>query len=171
MTTTRADQGGNKWNGTCQIALFRDRKPDWEAFADSMEEGYRRAQHRYIGSGASGKPDPRAIPPGNFTLSIMYVAPGQGNAAHTHEVEEVFFVLQGHLQVFWDDAEGLRQETRLGPWDCVLAPQDVVHGFHNDGLEPCYLQVMLGKAAPDLMGYADAGLQQRRDSHLKSAGD
>ena len=170
MTTPKVDQRGDKWGGTCHIALFRDRKADWQAFADAMEDPYRRAQHRYIGSGASGKPDPLAIPPGNFTLSIMYVEPGQGNAAHTHEVEEVFFVLQGHLLVFWDDAEGLRHESRLGPWDCALAPPDVVHGFHNDGLEACYLQVMLGKAAPDLMGYADAELQQRRDSHLQTTG-
>jgi hypothetical protein len=28
------------------------------------------------------------------------------------------------------------------------------------------LQVMLGKAQPALMSYADAGLQQRRDEHL-----
>ena len=43
-----------------------------------------------------------------FTLSIMYVEPGQGNAAHTHEVEEVFFVLQGFLDVFVEDENGKR---------------------------------------------------------------
>jgi len=30
----------------------------------------------------------------------MFVNPGEGNASHTHEVEEVFFVLKGHLKVF-----------------------------------------------------------------------
>jgi hypothetical protein len=34
------------------------------------------------------------------------------------------------------------------------------------GLEPAYLQVMLGKAQPALMSYADADLQRRRDEHL-----
>ena len=156
------------WGDTCYIALFRDRKADWEAFADARLPGYRRAQHRYIGAGASGKAaDPLAIAPGNFTLSIMYVPVGEGNAPHTHEVEEVFFVLQGHLQVFWDDAQGQRHQERLGPWDCVLCPPNVVHGFHNDGLEPCYMQVMLGKAAPELMTYADTALQQQRDAHLR----
>jgi mannose-6-phosphate isomerase-like protein (cupin superfamily) len=29
----------------------------------------------------------------------MYVPVGEGNAPHTHEVEEVFFILQGHLTV------------------------------------------------------------------------
>ena len=168
MSTTSDKTATGVWEHTCPVALFRDRKADWEAFADARVPGYRRAQHRYIGTGASGKADPLSITPGNFTLSIMYVPVGEGNAPHTHEVEEVFFVLQGHMQVFWDDAQGNRHEARLGPWDCVLCPPNVVHGFHNDGLEPCYMQVMLGKAAPDLMTYADAALQQDRDAHLRS---
>src|ERR1700704_467433 len=71
-----------------QIARFVDRQPDWDAFADARVDGYRRAQHRYIGAGASGKSDPRAIAAEHFTLSVMFVPPGQRNAAHTHEVEE-----------------------------------------------------------------------------------
>ena len=157
-----------RWEHKSYIALFGDRKPDWNAFANAMVDGYRRAQHHFIGSSASGKPDPRAIPLGNFTLSILYVPVGEGNASHTHEVEEVFFVLRGHLLVFWDDAEGQRHEARLGPWDCAQAPPGVAHGFQNDSLEPCYLQVMLGKAAPDFMTYTDASLQQRRDAHLQT---
>ena len=168
MSTVANKKDTGVWGETCPVALFRQRKPDWNAFADASQPGYRRAQHRYIGAGASGKADPLSIPPGNFTLSIMYVPVGEGNAAHTHEVEEVFFVLQGHVQVFWDDENGERQETRLGPWDCVLCPPNVVHGFHNDSLEPCYMQVMLGKPAPDLMTYADSSLQQQRDAHLQA---
>ena len=54
--------------------------------------------HRFIGAGGSGKHgDTTVIPAAQFTLSIMFVEPGQGNAAHTHEVEECFFVLQGFL--------------------------------------------------------------------------
>ncbi len=78
------------------IGRFRDKIPDWAAFEDAKIEGYRRAQHRFIGAGGSGKhDDPTVIPARAFTLSMMYVLPGQGNAPHTHEVEEVFFVLQG----------------------------------------------------------------------------
>ena len=96
----------------------------------------------------------------------MFVPPGQGNAAHTHEVEEVFFVLDGKLKVFFEDSAGNRVETVLGRWDCVLAPAGVIHGFENVGLEPTYLQVMLGRANPELMNYADDGLQAHRDAHL-----
>jgi mannose-6-phosphate isomerase-like protein (cupin superfamily) len=149
-----------------QVARFVDRRGDWDAFADARVDGYRRAQHRFIGSGASGKPDPSVIPADHFTLSVMFVPPGQGNAAHTHEVEEVFFILQGKVLVFVEDEAGGRAEATLGPWDCVSCPAGVVHGFQNVGLEPAYLQVMLGKARPDLMTYKDAGLQQRRDVHL-----
>jgi len=152
-----------------QVARFVDRVPDWNAFADARVEGYRRAQHRFIGPGASGKSDGRFIPADHFTLSIMFVPPGQGNAAHTHEVEEVFFVLRGQVRVFFEDGAGHRVETVLGPWDCVSCPANVVHGYENAGLEAAYLQVMLGKGRPELMQYADSGLQARRDDHLRSA--
>jgi len=151
------------------VARFRDRKPDWEAFEDAKIEGWKRAQHRFIGAGGSGKhDDPDAIPAGNFTLSIMYVEPGQGNAPHTHEVEEIFFVLQGMLDVFVEDEDGHRLTTRLGPWECVACPPGVIHGYDNASLEPVYFQVMLGRGKPDTMGYADDGLFQHRDSHLKA---
>src|SRR5215510_7043722 len=52
-----------------RVARFVDRQPDWDAFADARVEGFRRAQHRYIGSGASGKADTRAIAAEQFTLS------------------------------------------------------------------------------------------------------
>src|SRR2546427_2439887 len=152
-----------------RVARFVDRLPDWDAFADARVEGYRRAQHRYIGAGASGKTDARAIPAEQFTLSVMFVPPGQGNASHTHEVEEVFFILDGKVKVFFEDGAGRREETVLGRWDCVSAPAGVLHGFENVGLEPAYLQVMLGRARPDLMSYADPALQAKRDVHLGAA--
>ncbi len=152
------------------VARFRDRKPDWAAFEDAKIEGYKRAQHRFIGAGGSGKHgDPDAIPARNFTLSIMFVNPGQGNAAHTHEVEEIFFVLQGFLDVFVEDESSRRIEARLGPWDCIACPPGVIHGYENRSLEPVYFQVMLGRARPEAMGYADDSLFNRREAHLQAS--
>ena len=149
------------------IVRFVDRKPDWSAFADALVEGYRRAQLRFIGN-TSRKPGGSSfIPAKHFTLNVMYVPPGQGNASHTHEVEEVFFVLEGILTVFFEDETGRRLDVQLGPWDCVSCPAGVIHGYQNDGLEPVYLQVLAGAARPELMGYADADLWARRDAHLK----
>ena len=96
----------------------------------------------------------------------MYVEPGQGNAAHTHEVEECFFVLQGFLDVFVEDESGKRLTTRLGPWECISCPAGVIHGYQNDSLGPVYFQVMLGRGKPETMGYADDDLYKRRDAHL-----
>src|SRR6266508_4381077 len=136
------------------VGRFRDKKPDWASFEDAKIEGYKRAQHRFIGAGGSGKHgDPTVIPAKNFTLSIMYVEPGQGNAAHTHEVE---------------DESGKRITTRLGPWECISCPAGVIHGYQNDSLGPVYFQVMIGRAKPDTMGYADDELYKRRDAHLKA---
>jgi mannose-6-phosphate isomerase-like protein (cupin superfamily) len=152
-----------------QVGRFRDKKPDWNAFADAKIEGYKRAQHRFIGAGGSGKhADPEAIPAGAFTLSIMYVEPGQGNAAHTHEVEECFFVLQGMLSVFVEDEHGNRADTRLSGWECISCPAGVVHGYVNDSLEPVYFITMLGKSKPDAMGYVDDDLYAGRAAHLKA---
>ena len=151
------------------VGRFKEKKGDWAAFEDAKIEGYKRAQHRFIGAGGSGKHnDPTVIPAGNFTLSIMYVPVGQGNAAHTHEVEECFFVLQGHLDVFVEDESGKRITTRLGPWECISAPAGVIHGFQNDSLEPVYFQVMLGRGRPEAMGYADEALFKRNEAHLKA---
>lgn len=152
------------------VGRFRERTPDWNAFEDAKLEGFKRAQHRFIGAGGSGKTsDTSVIPARGFTLSIMFVPPGQGNAAHTHEVEEVFFVLKGFLDVFFEDESGERVWSRLGPWECAACPPGVIHGYENRSLEPVYFQVMLGRAAPELMGYSDAQLFTRRDGHLQSA--
>jgi oxalate decarboxylase/phosphoglucose isomerase-like protein (cupin superfamily) len=151
------------------VARFADRRADWAAFEDAKLEGYKRAQHRFIGAGGSGKHnDASVIPAGNFTLSIMFVPPGQGNAAHTHEVEECFFVLQGYLDVFVEDENGRKITKRLGPWECISCPPGVIHGYDNNSLEPVYFQVMLGRGKPETMGYSDDELYKRRDQHLKA---
>ena len=148
-------------------ARFADIKPVWDVFDDAKVAGYRRAQYRYIGQ-TLGKPDIKFIPAGATRLSIMYVPPGEGNAPHTHPVEEVFFVLRGTLMVFLEEEDGRRLELNLGPWDCISCPAGVIHGYQNDSLEPVYFQVMIGRGKPETMGYADEDLYKRRDAHLKA---
>ena len=105
------------------VGRFSEKRADWAAFEDAKIEGYKRAQHRFIGAGGSGKHgDPTVIPAGNFTLSIMYVPVGQGNAAHTHEVEECFFVLQGHLDVFVEDESRQAHHHAARPVGVHLLP-------------------------------------------------
>src|SRR5262249_49511340 len=53
---------------TRYVGRFRDKVPDWAAFEDAKIEGYKRAQHRFIGAGGSGKhDDPSVLPARNFT--------------------------------------------------------------------------------------------------------
>ena len=139
------------------ILRFGDRQADWAAFEDAKIEGYRRAQRRFIGGGGSGKhADPNAVPAGGFTLSVMFVPAGQGSLSHTHEVEEVFFVLQGSLRVFLEDDQGRRLSVVLGQWDCLACPAGVIHGYINDSEADVYFQVMLGKGRPETPAYASS---------------
>jgi mannose-6-phosphate isomerase-like protein (cupin superfamily) len=146
---------------------FKDVLPDWKAFADSQIEGKRRAQHRLIGGGGSGKhDDPDVIPAGAFTLSVMFLPPGQGGSAHTHEVEEVFFVLTGVLTVFIEDEAGRRISKRIGPWECVCCPAGVPHGFLNEGVEGAYFQTLIGSGRPGAVGFTDSVIYRAEEEKL-----
>lgn len=138
------------------VRHFRDTKADWNAFADAQLEGRRRGQHRFIGGGGSGKhDDPEVIPPGHFTLSVMQMPPGQGASAHTHEVEEVLFVLEGELTVTIEDRQGNFSSRVLRKWDCIACPAGVPHGFFNTGTVDTFVQVMIGAGRPGPVGYSD----------------
>jgi len=75
------------------------------------------------------------------------------------------------VKVFFEDGAGGRAEAVLGRWDCVSAPANVIHGFENVGLEPAYLQVMLGRARPDLMTYATPRCRRAVTPTWQSGGD
>ncbi len=137
------------------VRRYQDITPDWDAFADSQIEGRRRAQFRFIGAGGSGKPDPEAIPPRDFTLSIMRVPPGQGGSAHTHEVEEAFICLEGELTVFYETLDGKRVSAKLGKYDVASCPPGIPHGFHNDGQVDVLMQTIVGAGKPGPVGYVD----------------
>ena len=137
-------------------ARFSKIEPDWNAFADSQLEGRKRGQYRFICAGGSGKHnDGSFIPAGGFTLSVMVLPPGQGGSAHSHEVEEAFFVLDGEMTVFLQDKQGREARTVLKKWECISCPAGVLHGFVNESQAPCHVQIMVGKGKPGPVGYAD----------------
>ena len=151
------------------VARFKERTADWNAYADAAFEGWKRARYQFIGN-TNGGTEKDVIPQGGFTMSIMEVPPNQGNAAHTHEIEEVFFCLKGELTVFFEAEDGTRKEVVLGPWDCVSCPRGVVHGYQNNGKETLWLMVMLGKSGKtELLGYSDPKLFENRGAHLRKA--
>src|SRR5258705_13899154 len=73
------------------VARFTERRADWDAFADARVEGFKRAQHRFIGSGAPGKTGAPGIPAQHFTLSVMFIPPRPGNPPPPPREEKGFF--------------------------------------------------------------------------------
>lgn len=151
-----------------RVVRYGELEPDWDAFADSRIEGRRRGQFRLIGAGGSGKPDANALPAGGFTLSIMILPPGQGGSAHTHEVEEAFFVLDGELTVFFQDDDGNQAATRLGKYDAVSCPAGIPHGFMNEGSENVLMQTMIGAGKPGPIGFIDDEIYTEEVDRLAS---
>ena len=151
-----------------RVVHYHDLEADWDAFADSQVEGRRRGQFRLIGAGGSGKPDPNALPAGGFTLSIMILPPGQGGSAHTHEVEEAFFVLEGELTVFFDDEDGNRASAKLGKYDTVSCPPGIPHGFINEGTEDVLMQTMIGTGKPGPVAFIDDSIYEEEIARLAS---
>ena len=84
-----------EWMQT-RIARFKGRKYDWDAlkFQADYDPKYRRAQMRYIGTGATGvKDDTNTIPAEHFTFSTMVLPAKCEGPLHVHDdVEEVFLV-------------------------------------------------------------------------------
>ncbi len=82
-----------------RIARFEGRKYDWNAlkFQADFDPKYRRAQMRYIGTGATGvASDTNTVPAEHFTFSTMVLPSKCEGPLHLHDdVEEVFFMLKG----------------------------------------------------------------------------
>jgi mannose-6-phosphate isomerase-like protein (cupin superfamily) len=131
------------------IGRHADKVPDWDAFPASRgfpELG--RSQIRYIGAGGSPKvDDPGTIAPDHFTVSMVHQPVGNYGAAHAHEVEESFLVLEGVLTVGWE-WDGKVVLARLGPRDMILHATGRPHGFRNDGNVPVLMSIMVGKGRP-----------------------
>ena len=115
-----------------RIARFEGRKYDWNAlkFQADFDPKYRRAQMRYIGTGATGvASDANTIPAGNFTFSTMVLPSKCEGPLHLHDdVEEVFFMLKGSITLMIQDGEEY-YETRLKERDLISVPANTRHWF------------------------------------------
>jgi len=77
-----------------------------------------------------------ATSPAQETLfGPVEIAPGSGNAFHTHNGSEIGYVLQGHIRL---EVKG--QSSRdLGPGDSFMVPRGAVHRSVLVGSEPVKL--------------------------------
>ena len=134
-----------------RVARHSTRRYDWDAlkFQADHDPRYRRAQMRYVGTGATGvASDTATVPAGNFTFSTMLIPAGGIGPMHIHyDVEEVFFVMRGRMRVICEK-DGERWETELGERDLISVPPGVYREEHNIGEEDALMCVMLGSPKP-----------------------
>lgn len=139
-----------------RIARFKGRKYDWNAlkFQADYDPKYRRAQMRYIGTGATGvADDTNTIPAEHFTFSTMVLPSKCEGPLHVHDdVEEVFFMLKGTITLTLQDGENT-SETILEERDVVSIPPNIYRGLFNHGEEEALMCVMLGTPKPNIPTY------------------
>ncbi len=141
-----------------RIARFETRRYDFDAlkFQADFDPKYRRAQVRYLGTGAAGvSSDMNVVPAEHFTFSTMLLPGGCEGPLHVHhDVEEVFFMLRGKVKLFMED-DGEKHETYLNERDLISVPPGMYRGLKNEGQEEALLCVMLGNAKPQIPTYPD----------------
>lgn len=142
------------------VASRDSRHEDWDTLGFQAKAGdeFRRAQIRYIGSGATGnhEGDDRILGAEHFTFSNMRLPAGAVGPEHTHhDAEEVFFVLEGQLEVTVHHTEdGTRTASRLlGYRDLIRVPAGVPRSLRNIGATDALFCVVIGAARPQLPTY------------------
>ena len=134
-----------------RVARFATRRYDWDAlkFQADFDPRYRRAQMRYIGTGATGvAADNNTVPSAHFTFSTMVIPAGGIGPSHIHyDVEEVFFVMRGKMKIVCEK-DGQRWEALLNERDLISVPPGVYREETNIGDEDALMCVMLGSATP-----------------------
>jgi mannose-6-phosphate isomerase-like protein (cupin superfamily) len=143
------------------IASADTRFEDWDTLGFQAQQGgdrFKRAQIRYIGSGATGdhSNDNRTLPSDHFTFSNMRLPVGAVGPEHTHhDVEEVFYVLEGKLEVAVHDVEdGHKKAVRtLGYRDLIRVPAGVPRSLTNVGDSDALFCVIIGTKKPQLPTY------------------
>lgn len=135
-----------------KVARYATRELDWDVlkFQADHDPKYRRAQMRYIGTGAAGKTsDDNCIQAENFTFSTMVLPAGCEGPSHIHrDAEEVFFILKGHKIRLFIEHKGETVETVLTERDVISVPPGVYRGLRNEGIEEALMCVMIGNPKP-----------------------
>lgn len=140
-----------------RVARHDTRSYDWNALGwqAEVDPKYRRAQTRYIGTGAAGvREDANSIPAEHFTFSTMILPAGCEGPLHVHhDVEEAFFILRGKRITLFFEYEGEKWETVVSERDVISVPPGIYRGLRNDTQEEALMCVMLGNNKPDLPDY------------------
>lgn len=149
------DKTFEEWMET-RVARFETRTYDWDAlkFQADFDPKYARAQCRYMGTGGAGVDhDENVVPAEHFTFSTMILPAGSEGPPHLHiDVEEVFFMLRGSIQLTIEEGEN-SWETILKERDLISVPPGLYRGLVNIGKEEALMLVMLGNKKPIIPTY------------------
>ncbi|KXO98973.1 cupin domain-containing protein [Tsukamurella pseudospumae] len=144
------------------ILTKASRYEDWDTLSFQEQAGpqFRRAQIRYVGSGATGNHDGdgRSIASRGFTFSNMLLPPGGEGPEHTHhDVEEAFFVLEGEVEVgVHRDGEVVKRV--LGYRDMIVVPAGVPRSLKNIGDTDALFCVIIGTQKPQIPTYPETSV-------------
>jgi mannose-6-phosphate isomerase-like protein (cupin superfamily) len=158
MSTTDAKTELEELMDRC-IARRETRNEDWDTLAFQAKAGdeFRRAQIRYIGSGATGdhEADTRILRAEHFTFSNMLLPPGGVGPEHVHhDAEEVFFVIEGEVAVRLHQ-DGEVAERVLGYRDLIKIPPGMARSLENTGDTDALFCVVIGSSKPQLPTYPE----------------
>ena len=157
--TWKRPQGSTleNWIST-RVARFENREYDFSAlkFQADFDPKYRRAQMRYMGTGATGvSGDSNTVPSENFTFSTMLLPAGCEGPPHVHtDAEEVFFMLRGSIELTVED-QGEETSLVLNYRDLISIPPNVYRGLRNHTQEDALMCVMIGNPKPVIPTYPD----------------
>lgn len=139
-----------QWMGS-RMATRATRSYDWDAlkFQADYDPKYRRAQMRYVGTGATGvASDANTVQSEHFTFSTMILPAGAEGPLHIHtDAEEVFFVLRGRVKLI-AELNGESWEMEAGERDLISWPVGVYRGVINIGDEEALMCVIVGSPKP-----------------------
>lgn len=141
------------------IASRESRQPDWDTLGFQTKAGpqFRRAQIRYVGSGATGEhdTDQDILPAAGFTFSNMLLPPGAEGPEHVHhDAEEAFFVLEGQVEVGIHRGREVARRT-LGYRDLIVVPPGVPRSLRNPGATDALFCVVIGTRKPQVPTYPE----------------
>jgi mannose-6-phosphate isomerase-like protein (cupin superfamily) len=140
-----------------RTARYETRTLDWNAlkFQADLDPKYRRAQMRYVGTGATGVGnDSNTVAAEHFTFSTMVLPAGCEGPLHVHDdVEEVFFILKGTKVKLMFKTDSDYHEMYLKERDLVSVPAGVYRGLVNEGLEEALMIICLGTNVPETPTY------------------
>ncbi len=139
-----------------RVATRATRKYDWNAlkFQADYDPKYRRAQMRYVGTGATGvSTDSNTVQAEHFTFSTMILPMGAEGPLHLHEdAEEVFFVLRGKVRLI-AELNGETWSLDVADRDLISWPVGVYRGVQNIGDEEALICVIIGSTKPETPNY------------------